>query len=97
MRKLMLVGVILLALCACDKQATEGTVRVIELASGKYSVQVYSLGDWKWISRDGRDWYGVNNAIKNGGMLTFPNEDAACDHKEKMELLTSINRVVKCE
>ena len=95
MKYAIVIGLMLFALCACDK---EGGVRVIEMESGKFTVQIYDgTGDWKWISKDGNDWYGVGTAIKHGGLMLFHNKSTACDYKEALENQTRIKRIVECE
>lgn len=95
MKYILLIGLILLAFCACDKA---GDMRVLELDSGKFTVQLRdNYSNWDWIGNDG-DASGDITYIQQSckGLLVFTTENAACLYKEKFETLISIKRVIKC-
>ena len=94
MKQLIMMGVILLALCACGK----GDIRVLELDGGRYTIQIKDqFGDWEWVGNDGFTTEDIAWIRSRNGMLVFSNEKSACAYRENLVALTHINRVVKCE
>ena len=96
MKYVIVIGLMLFALCACDKA---GDMRVLELDNGKYTVQLMSpFDDWQWIAKDGFVSQRISYIKRScGGLLLFDNVTAACDYKEKHESSIRIKRVVECE
>ena len=95
MKYILLTGLLLLTLWACAKA---GDMRVLELDSGKYTVQIKDqFGDWEWVAQDHSPWDDIGWIKYRGGLLLFDNENEACDYKEKIEQMQRITRTVKCK
>lgn len=96
MKYAIVIGLMLFALCACDK---EGDVRIVEMSSSEIAIQVMDWkNDWAWVGKDGTSNSEMSHVLRwCSGLLVFDNENAACDYKEKFENQTRIKRIIECK